>query len=224
MAESDTVTLSRKEIGDYSQRLGQAIGGVRGFVTSHRWRIVPFDRILPLIGKAGKPEVFDIGGGEGLLLFLAERAGALSSGLCVDASERNIRVGTKALEEAGANTIELSCTAAIEDWPDKQYDVVTMIDVLHHIPPPLQRTFIDEAAARVRPGGILIYKDMADSPFWMAEANRLHDLVLARQWINYAPLESVCAWLAEKGFAEEHDETIDLFWYRHELKVFRRPL
>ncbi|MCK5749638.1 MAG: class I SAM-dependent methyltransferase [Oricola sp.] len=223
MQTAASPAFSRADIGEWSKRFGREIGGLRGFVTTHRWRIVPFDRIIPLLGKAGKPQVFDIGGGEGLLLFLAERAGAVSGGVCVDASERNIRVGTKALASAGSDAIELSCTSTIDQWPDREFDAVTMIDVLHHIPPALQKTFVDEAAARVKPGGVLIYKDMADSPFWMAEANRLHDLVLARQWINYAPIEDVTDWLAAKGFAQEHDETIDLYWYRHELRVFRRP-
>lgn len=223
MTPAENPALSRADIGEWSKRLGREIGGVRGFATTHRWRIVPFDRILSLIGAAGKPEVFDIGGGEGLLLFLAERAGAISGGVSVDASEHNIRVGTKALAAAGANAVELSCTSTIDHWPDREFDAVTMIDVLHHIPPGLQRLFVEEAAARVKPGGVLIYKDMADSPFWMAGANRLHDLILARQWIRYAPIEAVEEWLAAKGLAREHDETIDLYCYRHELRVFRKP-
>ena len=47
------------------------------------------------------------------------------------------------------------------------------------------------ACDRVRLGGLLIYKDTASAPAWAAWVNRLHDLVLARQWIHYAPIADV---------------------------------
>jgi len=219
---SESPVTDRAAIDAWSKTLGRAIGGLRGAVTANRWRIVPFGPILDALGAEQPARVFDIGGGEGLLLFLADRAGLLSAGLSVDANARNIASGARALRETGAERVSVRHTDTIDAWPDEQFDAVTMIDVLHHIPPQAQEAFVDAACARVRPGGLFIYKDMADNPFWMAAGNRLHDLVLARQWIHYASVASVEAWIAHAGFGLERSEVIDILWYRHELRVFRK--
>ena len=72
-------------------------------------------------------------------------------------------------------------------------------------------------------GGLLVYKDMVERPRWRAWKNRLHDLVLARQWINYAPLQSVCDWVRPAALHEDRRVQLNLLWYGHELVVFRRP-
>lgn len=210
------------EIGAWSKTLGGAIGGLRGLVTANRWRIVPFRPILAAIAGERPARVFDIGGGEGLLLYLAARAGYLSSSVCVDANDRNIASGQLALKETGAEKVNLQHTETIEEWPNGPFDIVTMVDVLHHVPPAMQEAFIKAACVRVRPGGLFIYKDMANAPFWMASANRLHDLVLAQQWINYAPVSCVEDWAARAGLSLEHAEVINILWYRHELRIFRK--
>src|SRR6266576_3469231 len=74
---------------------------------------------------------------------------------------------------------------------------VSMIDVMHHVPPSFQKEFLLTACRHVRPSGLLIYKDMCRRPRWRAAANRLHDLVLARQWINYLPISQVELWAGE---------------------------
>lgn len=219
---SESTITPPLEIGAWSRALGRAIGGLRGAVTANRWRIVPFGPILEAIGAEKPARVFDIGGGEGLLLFLADRAGYLASGLSVDANARNIASGERALNETGAVRVGVQHTDTIEAWPAETFDIVTMIDVLHHVPPAAQHAFIEAACARVRPGGLFIYKDMADKPFWMAAGNRLHDLLLAQEWIQYAPIASVEDWTARAGFAVERSDVIDILWYRHELRVFRK--
>ena len=97
-----------------------------------------------------------------------------------------------------------------------------MIDVMHHIPPQAQRGAFLEAAGRVRAGGVFLYKDMCDAPVWRAGMNRLHDLVMARQWIRYLPIEDADRWAAEAGLVREVAEEHAMLWYGHEIRMYRR--
>ena len=44
------------------------------------------------------------------------------------------------------------------------------------VPPAMQLAFFGEAVDRVKPGGVLLYKDMCLKPTWRALANRITDL------------------------------------------------
>ncbi|MEM6857736.1 MAG: class I SAM-dependent methyltransferase [Pseudomonadota bacterium] len=217
-----TQTPLAKSIPQWSNELGREIGGFRGFLTKYRQRIAPFDAILSVLEVGKRYDVLDIGGGEGLLLWLFAKSGYLNRGLCVDANPKNIAVGTRAFLRLDESAIKLSCTSSIDGWPDDKFDIVSMIDVMHHVPPALHRDFITEACARVKDGGMLIYKDMADEPLLFAAANRLHDLVLARDWITYAPIEEVCSFAAECGLTLKEAKDMRTLWYAHELRVFER--
>lgn len=52
--------------------------------------------------------------------------------------------------------------------------------------------------------------------------NRVHDLVLARQWIHYVRTEDVERWARAEGLVLVHSADVDMLWYRHELRVFHR--
>jgi len=73
--------------------------------------------------------------------------------------------------------------------------------------------------SKVKPGGTLVYKDMCLRPWWMAQANRLQDLVVAREWINYAPIQSVESWAADGGMRIVLREDHSRLWCGHELRV-----
>jgi cyclopropane fatty-acyl-phospholipid synthase-like methyltransferase len=111
----------------------------------------------------------------------------------------------------------------VEDpWPEGPFGVVSIIDVLHHVPLDARRGLFEQAAAHLRQGGLLIYKDMAQRPVWKATANRIHDLILARQWIHYLPVELVEQWMAELGFRLTQSEEISMYAYQHQLRVFEK--
>lgn len=188
--------------------------------TLNRYRpyICPFEALIEQVPPGST--VLDVGCGGGLLLSLLSTTGRLSLGVGFDVGEAAIATA-QALHLPDCRFLRLDAAAP---WPTEPalFDVVSLVDVMHHVPPAHQKSVLLTGASRVTPGGILLYKDMCRRPFWRAAANRLHDLVLARQWIHYAPVEHVEMWAREAGLRLEHSADLNRLWYGHELRVFRK--
>lgn len=196
-----------------------------GIPGSHfqKWRpaICPFEALVTLVPR--ESEVLDVGCGSGLFLGLLAQCGRIRRGTGFDSNADAIaRAECMRARLQQPDSIVFEYRDAQEVWPTGPFDVVSVIDVMHHVPPAAQRSIIERAASRLKPGGLLIYKDMVEHPKWRAWMNRLHDLVLVREWINYAPLQSVCDWAQAAGLQEIHRAHFNLLWYGHELVVFRR--
>jgi 2-polyprenyl-3-methyl-5-hydroxy-6-metoxy-1,4-benzoquinol methylase len=202
--------------GEYSR----AFLGLPRFLTAHRPRICPFERLVDAV--PAQSSVLDIGCGNGLLLYLLARAGRLREGIGVDIRRDAIDAGNAALRGFGVDHASLRVAGEPASWPRQAFDVVAMIDVMHHVPPERQRETLAAACAMVRPSGLLVYKDMARSPAWAAWANRAHDLLLARQWINYLPIAEVESGAVGSNMRLVRGDSVRLGWYAHELRIFRR--
>lgn len=185
----------------------------------YRPYICPFGRLLDETPRNAR--VLDVGCGGGLFLGLLASEGALRQGVGFDVSGKAIALAQGMATSSGA-PISFERIDAGDDWPDGPFDVVSLIDVMHHVPTKARRSVVEQAARRLRPEGLFLYKDMCDTPRWRASANRLHDLVLARQWITYCPVEDVVRWATASGLMLEDAETINMLWYGHELRVFRK--
>ena len=200
--------------------------GPRLFRALQQYRpyICPFEELIPEV--PARASVLDIGCGGGLFLGLVHAAGLQPQGIGFDVSAPAIRLAQKmAAGLAGQLRGHLDFQRIDPDatWPDGTFDVVAMIDVLHHVPPSAQELVVRRACQKVKPGGLFLYKDMVKRPAWRALANRIHDLVLARQWIHYAPIGEVENWSINEGMTIERSALINRLWYGHELRVFRRP-
>lgn len=183
--------------------------------------ICPFEEILPLV-PAGAT-VLDAGCGGGLFLGLLADTGRISTAVGFDSSHAAVSVARMmAANLPKSAQIEIRHIDATAPWPSEMYDVVSLIDVLHHVPPAAHSTVLSRALGCVRPGGLLLYKDMATKPRWRAFCNQMHDLVLARQWIHHVPIKVVEAWAADNGLQLVAQGAASRFWYAHEWRVFRR--
>lgn len=211
---------------DLSALYGRAFASLpvlKRTILKYRPFICPMEELLACVPRGSS--VLDIGCGCGLFLLALAFAGKRITGMGIDRDRDAIRAAGLAVRVPGiraGSRLSFDVAGRPEVLPPAWFDVVSLIDVLHHVPAAQQRQFIVGAAARVRPGGVLIYKDMCRRPVWRAWANRLHDLVLARQWIRYRELAEVREWAASEGLVPESRRDFVRLWYGHELFVFRK--
>lgn len=111
----------------------------------------------PISGK----RVLDVGCGGGILTEAMARAGAHAKG--VDLSEKALKVADLHSLESGVK-VEYEFISA-EDLADKeagQYDVVTCMEMLEHVPEPL--SIIKACARLVKPGGRVFFSTLNRNP------------------------------------------------------------
>ena len=137
--------------------------------------------------------LLDIGCGSGVFLTLLRAGRRIRQGWGVDVSQAAIETARRAAQ------------------------------TMDHVDPAHQREAVLAAAARVGAGGVFIFKDIKPRPLWRAWANRMHDLVLARQWIHYVDGRDVESWVEQAGFELSHKQDINMLWYGHQFLVFARP-
>ena len=114
--------------------------------------------------------------------------------------------------------------ATLEEFAPQAFDVISMVDVIHHVPPSQQERLISSLMELLKPGGLFLYKDIAARPYWRACANRLHDLLMARQWIHYFPTSDVRRIALEHGMEVRMETYIARLWYGHDVLLVEKPL
>ena len=210
--------------GELARRLYAEGPALTRFIQHHRHRICPLDLLVEQVPMGSR--VLDVGCGGGLLVAHLAASGRAAKAHGIDASKPAIEIAQAMAARLGSvapgASVRFEHREVQEGLPEGQFDAVCLIDVLHHVPAKAQEQAFMDAASRVRPGGVFIYKDMADGPIWCSGMNRLHDLVMAKQWIRYVPIERAEEWGKNAGLRLERSEDVRMLWYAHELRVFRR--
>ena len=141
---------------------------------AHRWwdpesEFRPLHQINPLrlewidrlAGLAGK-RVIDIGCGGGILSDSMARKGALVTG--IDLSAKALRVAQLHALEAGTANVsyeEISAEAMAQEHPG-EFDVVTCMEMLEHVPDP--GSVVRACSALVKPGGWVFLSTLNRNP------------------------------------------------------------
>ena len=140
---------------------------------AHRWwdpdsEFKPLHAINPLrldwiksfVNLEGK-KVVDIGCGGGILAESISQSGADTTG--IDLSEKALKVAELHALEVGANLTYRSISAeALADEQPGQYDVVTCMEMLEHVPDPA--SVVRACAKLCKPGGTLFFSTLNRNP------------------------------------------------------------
>lgn len=205
---------------DLAARLYESAPALARLQQRLRPRVCAFEPLVPEIQASGG-RMLDFGCGAGLFGLHCLNEGYVDSVDGVDVSSPALAAAEAARGvSAHADKVRFSLGAI----PEPSYNAISMIDVMHHVSPAEQRQTFFDLCDRLSVGGVLMYKDMCSRPRWRAVANRMHDLILNRQWIHYVPIEQVIEWaVEERGLELERRTRFNYLVYAHELAVFRKP-
>jgi 2-polyprenyl-3-methyl-5-hydroxy-6-metoxy-1,4-benzoquinol methylase len=187
----------------------------------YRPYICPFEALLPHVPL--NASILDVGCGGGLFLALVNATREPARVVGFDASTHAISMALANLTTFPPPAPDIRQLDVGAPWPQGPFDVVSLIDVLHHIPPPHQQSVLLQCVEHLAPGGTLLFKDMTPRGLIRPTMNRLHDLLLARQWIHYAHPDTVLRWMQDAGLTCTHRSFHTRLWYGHELLVFVKP-
>jgi|GEM_PF-236740 len=178
--------------------------------------ICPFEEVLSRIPEKSET-LLDAGCGIGLASVLTAGAGLASRIVGFDTSSQVIAAVPSALVGSPLRRRLQLDALPVGQWPAGTFDVVLCIDILHHVPWDHQQEFCSRLCQSVRPGGTLLFKDLAPTPRWKAWANQLHDALMAWQWVSYRSPEEIEEWLRAEGLSVVESRPCHRLWYAHYL-------
>jgi 2-polyprenyl-3-methyl-5-hydroxy-6-metoxy-1,4-benzoquinol methylase len=168
--------------------------------------------------------MLDVGCGSGLFLCMLAESGRIRAGYGVDRSRTAIRNARRIASEKGISRLLCFHTVnSLAEVPDTKYDVVSIIDVLHHIPKFRQFDFLIDTASKLRPGGTLIYKDISAKHMFWRLCNTFHDLVKAHELVNYVSEQRLLSAATEAGLEHHLSMYVRKLWYMHEIHILYKP-
>jgi 2-polyprenyl-3-methyl-5-hydroxy-6-metoxy-1,4-benzoquinol methylase len=186
--------------------------------------------VLPLRALAGEFEqlhgrVLAVGSGHGLLeRWIAE----LNPDVSVEGSDLSAeRVALAARTQDRAPRVRIRHLDVRELDEDGGFDAALAVDVLHHVPYESHEEIARSLARAVKPGGIVLIKDIARTPRRKHAFNAWHDHVVAGEHETFAREPEEMAELFERaGFSTERcDRVAPLSLYPHFiLRLRRAPL
>lgn len=183
----------------------------------YRPLICPFDQLLSYIEDGDR--VADIGCGSGQFCMLAAQRTHASAISGIEIDPQLIANATQGLQRLDRTQRNISF--ALYDgtsFPDTiaHCDVVFMIDVLHHIPPAMQPSFLDRLHGHMRPGARLVLKDI-DAGSWLVGFNRMHDLLLSGELGHEWTVAEAMRRCGKVGFQILESRRLRMFVYPHFL-------
>lgn len=213
-------SLSNKDLSSLLAKYVPAtISKVDRYKIIYRPFITPFVDLLKLIPV--KSNVFDIGCGNGALLNLVYQTKDPQKIAGIEISKKLVDNANELLNKVIDNQLEFHQKVRIQQYDGthlpslKAYDVILLVDVIHHIPKRHLDAFFILLKQQMKPGATLILKDIdAGKPIWVL-FNKLHDFIVSQEIGNEISNKNAQLKLQEAGFNIISSTYKRMLWYPH---------
>lgn len=164
---SDKYNLLRKDVLDiFSRDL------ISKYYTALRLRLSPIMQIEQHVPTSGS--ILDLGCGSGIFACILYLGSENRNVLGVDISTKRIEAARYILKEYP----RLKFIAGdVNSVPFGKYGIMTVIDLLHHMPFSEQESVLQRVYSKLRRGGLLIVKDLEKAPFWKYVFHYIQDTI-----------------------------------------------
>jgi len=141
-----------------------------------RPKIVPFETIEKQVPQNGT--IIDIGCGFGIFAYFLAKKSKERKVIGIDLIEKRIKTAKKIFDDC--QNLDFFC-GDITDIQIPKADVITAIDLLHHIPDSnLQKKLLQSCHSVLSDSGKLIVKDLDRRPLWKYWWNWIHDFLMTK--------------------------------------------
>lgn len=175
---------------------------------------------LPEEGK-----ILDIGCGFGLFGLYFAGTGPKRRLFAYDLSAKRIAMARLAARTAEIPNARFEHGDAVKLALDDEYDAIYALDLIHHLPADKVPAFLSELHRALRPGGVLLIKDVDRRPFYKRWFTLWLDRLMVglREPIRYWSREELRAMLRDAGFRVHSHTMRDVLPYPHILHICRKP-
>lgn len=214
---------SNKAIVDFFSDKAENVGPVDRLKIRYRPYVCPFGALLKF--AQGEESVFDIGCGSGQFCSLLVEFTDVKRIEGIEIDQRLVDNARQVVAKMSGHNKEVRFSLYNgSEIPTAigNYGLIYMIDVLHHIPPAIQADILAQVFAKMRPGAVLLLKDIdASSP--LVVFNKLHDTIFAGAPGNEWSMQKVLDTGRAIGFVQEEAFTQRTFVYPHFFVKLRKP-
>lgn len=151
-----------------------------------------FEKYLDIVSSLGvnKGKLLDIGAATGFFMNLAKGRGFDVTG--VELSDFAAEIGRK----KGLNLI--TGDLLVQSFPEKHFDVITMFDVLEHVPKP--KELIKEVSRILKDEGLVVINTPDAESLWAKALGPRWQLIMPPEHINYFSPKNLGNYLSKNGF------------------------
>jgi 2-polyprenyl-3-methyl-5-hydroxy-6-metoxy-1,4-benzoquinol methylase len=179
------------------------------------------DLLLPSEGR-----ILDVGCGFGLFAAYFGQTQTERAIVGVDPDARRVSLARTVAKSLGLTQHQFIATDAFDDQIKGPFDAIYILDVMHHVPEADQERLLKRLHSLLKPGGILVMKDITTEPFYQLKFTELLDRVMVgwEEPLRYRHHDDWRAMLTALGFKVRAVRVPDVLPYPHVVIAARLPL